>query len=74
MSATLNITDVFAEAVKVKVETVKPGDLVFDPMGRTYPVQYVRPFKHVVHVKRHDLDYPESFDMGSDITVIRGDA
>jgi hypothetical protein len=73
MTATLDITDVFADAVRVPVTTVRPGDYVFTPMGDRIRLTdaYLTP-KGQRFVTVRDDGVRDRWDPSTEITVVRG--
>lgn len=72
MSATVEIVDVFRGAVRVPVETVRPGDLVFGTYGQRDRVARVRVHRHSTRVTPASL-WPLTLPNGETVTVIRAE-
>lgn len=68
---TVNLASVFRDAVRVKVEDLKPGDRVFDTFGQSYALTRVVPFVKTVRLARED-GVVSTFDYGDSITVLKG--
>lgn len=71
--ATVDIADVFADAVRVPVETVEPGDYVFDVYGGRHVVDRVMHYgSHGrLEVERAD-GWSSHHTVGDTITIVRG--
>lgn len=69
--ATVLISEVEPSAERVRVDEVRPGDLVFDTFGGTHVVTSVRLYKRIVRIYRAD-HWDSSFLRTETITIIRG--
>lgn len=72
MSATVEIVDVYPDAVRVAIETIRPGDSVFGPCGERDRVRLVRTFPHVTRITP-ETRWPLTLANGSPVTIIRED-
>lgn len=70
--ATVDITDVFAKAVKVKASEIKVGDFVFDTFGGTHEVTRIRELKDVRKIIRDD-GMPCWWEPSKTVTIVRGE-
>ena len=71
---TVDIVDVFGDSERVPVETVKPGDFVFDMTGGRHEVRAVNMYgskPHLVEIVRVD-GWESSHSVGDTITIVRG--
>ena len=69
-SHSVDIVDVFADAVQVNVQTVKPGDFVFDAFGGRHEVRKVTSTGLRVRIVRYDGWGSEHTPDGT-ITIVR---
>jgi hypothetical protein len=71
---TVDIADVFADAVRVPAESVKAGDLVFDAFGGRHEVKSAKSTTvrgvSGVRILRHD-GWPIYLEHGDTITIVR---
>lgn len=69
-AAIVDIADVYPGAVKVLVESLRVGDLVFDITGGTHELKRVKVYKHRVHTWRED-GWRDMWNAGETITIWR---
>lgn len=67
---TVDITDIYPEAVKVSANEVSDGDFVYDTFGGTHEVKKVTRFKHVTRITRVD-GWPITLDNDETITILQ---
>lgn len=69
---TVEIVDVFPDAVKVRAETIRPGDCLFSAMGDRLPVASVRMFKDGRRMSTtRDDGVVDRWDRADTVTIAR---
>jgi hypothetical protein len=70
MTAVVQISDVFEDAIKVDTSEIRPGDYVFTTSGERIRVKRVRKLKQLFKITREDgwIDY---FLKDDRITIVK---
>lgn len=72
MTHSINIVDVFADAITVYADQVAVGDRVFDVFGNTYEVTCTSKYTKRVRIARSD-GWSDTFEHGCEVTIVPGD-